>query len=275
MSSRSYVFYGLNVARVLSIVALLLAFAGGIVTVVSDIRAVNKAQTDPHSDNGTCGYVGGSTVPTQPAGVFWAIVNRLFIIFQLVFLLLSEVSWPMAFFDRFFPVLGSQFGLGSLGIFQGLIGAAILSHHVDKFTLVTAFFLFSVGCLNMTLGLIFREHAKSKRSIRAWRNGDDAGTLPIHTGDIGTPKFRPSLFGGKPAETSEHGEESSGLGFGRQGEKQAGLRGFMITQPSEAVPHYVPRSASLGSSLYSVVEPKPAEPGYPSMPAFRSSPTAI
>jgi hypothetical protein len=62
----------------------------------------------------------GSTVPTQPAGVFWAVVNRLFIIFQLVFLLLSEVSWPMAFFDRFFPVLGSQFGLGSLGIFQGL-----------------------------------------------------------------------------------------------------------------------------------------------------------
>jgi hypothetical protein len=62
----------------------------------------------------------GSTVPNQPAGVFWAVVNRLFIIFQLVFLLLSEVSWPMFFFDRFFPVLGSQFGLGSLGIFQGL-----------------------------------------------------------------------------------------------------------------------------------------------------------
>jgi hypothetical protein len=77
----------------------------------------------------------------------------------------------------------------------------------------------------MTLGLIFREHAKSKRSIRAWRNGDDAGTLPMHTGDIGTPQFRTSLFGGKPAETSEHSEKSSGLGFGRQGEKQAGLRG--------------------------------------------------
>jgi hypothetical protein len=32
----------------------------------------------------------------------------------------SEISWPMSFFDRFFPVLGSQFGLGALGIFQGL-----------------------------------------------------------------------------------------------------------------------------------------------------------
>src|SRR5260221_5824557 len=62
----------------------------------------------------------GSTVPDQPAGVFWAVVNHLFIIFQLVFLILSEMSWPMSFFDHFFPVLGSQFGLGPLGIFQGL-----------------------------------------------------------------------------------------------------------------------------------------------------------
>jgi hypothetical protein len=58
----SDVFYGLNVVRVLSIVALLLAFAGGIVTVVSDIRAVNKAQTDAHSDDGSCGYVGCACV---------------------------------------------------------------------------------------------------------------------------------------------------------------------------------------------------------------------
>jgi hypothetical protein len=26
----------------------------------------------------------------------------------------------MAFFDRFFPVLGSEFGLGALGVFQTL-----------------------------------------------------------------------------------------------------------------------------------------------------------
>ena len=128
----------------------------------------------------------------------------------------------------------------------------------------------------MTLGLIFRELAKSKRSIRAWRRGDDAGALPMHTGDLATPNFHPSLFGGKPAGTSEN---SSGLGFGKQGEKQAGLRGtapalhplrrydaklyfsgYMIAKPSETVPHYAPRPASLGSSFYSVVEPKPAEP---------------
>jgi hypothetical protein len=51
--------------------------------------------------------------------------------------------------------------------------------------------------------------------------------------------------------------------------------GFMITKPSETVPHYAPRPASLGSSFYSVVEPKPAEPENSSTPTFRSSPTAI
>jgi hypothetical protein len=150
LSSSADVFYGLNAVRALSIVALLLAFASSIVTIVSDVRAVNRSQSDSHSDDGTCGYIEyapvcltytyelhadplpllfhrGSTVPNQPAGVFWAVVNRLFIIFQLVFLLLSEISWPMAFFDRFFPVLGSQFGLGSLGIFQGLCVFSFLS----------------------------------------------------------------------------------------------------------------------------------------------------
>jgi len=250
-----HVFYGLTAVRVLSIIALLLAFASSIVTLVSDVRAVNRSQHDAHSSDGKCGYIGGSTVPNQLAGAFWAVVNRLFIIFQLVFLLFSEISWPMSFFDRFFPVLGSQFGLGPLGIFQALIGATILSHHVDKFTLVAAFFLFSVGCLNMTLGLIFREHAKSMRSIRAWKGGND-GTLPMHSGDLATPK-------------------SSGFGFGNQGEKQAGLKGFITTVPTHAAPQHVPRPSSLGSSFYSVVESKTTEPELPKTSTFHPNPTAF
>jgi len=255
---------------------LLLAFASSIVVIVADVRAVNKSQLEPDSSDGTCGYIGHSTVPNQPAGVFWAVVNRLFIIFQLVFLLLSEIEWPMAFFDRFFPVLGSQFGLGALGVFQGLIGAAILSHRIGKFTLVAAFFLFSVGCLNIVLGLIFREDAKPKRSIRAWKEGSDDGILPMHTGDSGTPKFRPSLFGGKPAaDTSERANRSNGFGFGNQGEKQAGLKGFLITKPTDAVPSYAPRPTSFDSSLLSVVEPNTIAPGDTKASTFRSSPTAI
>ncbi|KAH9079293.1 hypothetical protein EDB83DRAFT_2503768 [Lactarius deliciosus] len=256
MPSRSYLFYGLNVARMLSIVALLLAFSSSIVVMVSDIRAVNKFQHTPSSDDKSCGYIESSTVPDQPAGVFWAVLNRLFITFQLVFLLLSEISWPMAFFDRFFPVLGSEFGLGALGVFQTLIGATILSHHVEGFTLVSAFFLFSVGCLNITLGLIFREHANA---------------LPMHTGYIGSPTFRTSLFGGKSAGASK----PNGFGFGAQGEKQAGLKGFMISPPTESASRYSSRPVS-GNSLLSRVEPEATEPeNNKGKPMFRSSPIAI
>ncbi|KAN0133664.1 hypothetical protein V8E53_008388 [Lactarius tabidus] len=271
MSSRSYVFYGLNVARVLSIVALLLAFSSSIVVVVSDIRAVNKFQHDPSSNDESCGYIESSTVPNQPAGVFWAVLNRLFIAFQLVFLFLSEVSWPMAFFDRFFPVLGSEFGLGALGVFQTLIGATILSHHVDGFTLVSAFFLFSVGCLNIMLGLIFREHVKAKRSIRAWK-ANDAGTLPMHTGNL-SPTFRSSLFGGKSAGSSS----PNGFGFGVQGEKQAGLKGFMISRPTESVSCYSSRPVSVASHLSrDEREPEAVEPeDNKGTPMFRSSPIAF
>lgn len=90
-------------------------------------------------------------MPNQPAGVFWAVLNRLLIIFQVIIMILSEVGWPSKFFDKFFPVLGSNFGVGALGVFQCLIGAAVLSHHVDDFALVSAFFLFSLGCLNILI----------------------------------------------------------------------------------------------------------------------------
>lgn len=62
----------------------------------------------------------GSTVPNQPAGAFWAVLNRLLIIFQVVVLILSELRWPISFFNKYFPVLGDEFGLGALGIIQGL-----------------------------------------------------------------------------------------------------------------------------------------------------------
>jgi hypothetical protein len=64
--------------------------------------------------------ISGSTVPNQPAGAFWAVLNRLLIIGQVVVLLLSEFGWPASFFDRFFPVLGQDFGVGALGIIQCL-----------------------------------------------------------------------------------------------------------------------------------------------------------
>jgi hypothetical protein len=57
-SSSLDVFYGLTAVRVLSIIALLLAFSSSIVALVSDVRAVNRSQHDAHSSDGTCGYIG-------------------------------------------------------------------------------------------------------------------------------------------------------------------------------------------------------------------------
>ncbi|KAF7363968.1 hypothetical protein MSAN_01055300 [Mycena sanguinolenta] len=236
------IFLGLNAARVLSVVALLLVFSSSILVMVTNIKAVNRFQANRIANSTDimldCDYIEGSTVPNQPAGVFWAVVASLLIIFQVIILLLSELGWPAVFFDKFFPVLGAGFGLGALGIFQCLIGAQILSHHVDDFTLVSAFFLFSIGCLNMLIGLIFRESAKTKRSLRGKR---DASKGIIGAGAVAAPQFVNNVFPEKTDHVSFSSWKSTdkaGYGFGRQGEKAAGLRGFLIQRPEESLPRY-------------------------------------
>ncbi|KAH7929636.1 hypothetical protein BV22DRAFT_1109755 [Leucogyrophana mollusca] len=286
---RAYIFFGLNAVRFLSIVSLILVFASSIFVMVKDIEAVNYF--DAAKQNGTitaddlvnCDYIENSTVPNQIGGVFWAIVNRLFVIFQVIVLILSEVGWPAAFFDRFFPVLGPSFGLGALGIFQGLIGASVLSQHVDDFTLVAAFFLFSLGCLNMLLGLIFRESAKSRRSITAWRD-ESKGVLPTthmpatvnlnraaSSSSASAPSFTSSVYAEKTRDLAEFGAARSnsgkaGYGFGRQGEKAAGLKGFLISKPLESLPRYAPRPTSAPSTSSRAHSPEPQ---------FTSSATAL
>jgi len=273
---RGYVFIGLNVVRALSIIALLLVFSSSIVVMAHDIQAVNhfvaagKGVRDSNSTDSSApelqdGYIPGSTVPNQPAGAFWAVLNRLLIIGQVVVLLLSEFGWPASFFDRFFPVLGQDFGVGALGIIQCLIGAAVLSHHVDEFALVAAFFLFSIGCLNMVVGLIWRQSAKSKRSILSWREKRKdvlpslKGGLPTHV--VGSsmssspPYVTRALHTGgsyRSEETTEVGSRV-GLGFGRQGEKAAALKGFMVSRPSESLPRYMPKATASSTRPESVI----------------------
>ncbi|KIK61857.1 hypothetical protein GYMLUDRAFT_557690 [Collybiopsis luxurians FD-317 M1] len=255
LMNASDTFIGLNVVRALSIIAMILVFASSIEVMVTNIKAVNFYEAHKGENNSTMSamnmdYIAGSTVPNQPAGIFWAVVSSLLIIFQTVILILSECSWPISFFDHFFPVLGSDFGTGALGIFQCLIGAQILSHHVDEFTLVSAFFLFSLGCLNMLLGLIFRESAKSKRSITSWRKESKAvlptinDPRPVFVNV--SPAFNTgSEFSEKPRLASDFGSfkstysDKSGLGFGRQGEKAAGLKGFILQTPEQSLPRYM------------------------------------
>jgi len=263
MPARAYVFISLNIIRALSMIGLILVFASSIFVMVTDIKAYNVfiadgagVSTNAAGDatNSTlaaminCQYIANSTVPNQPAGIFWAVLNRLLIIFQVLVLFMSEIGWPAVFFDRFFPILGSEFGVGALGIIQCLIGAAVLSHHVDDFSLVAAFFLFSIGCLNMLVGLIFREGGKTKRSFTIWKEGKKP-VLPTTMGTIGSG-FVGAVFQQPTGSTtapdnasiSSKFSEKAGYGFGRQGEKAAQLKGFMLTRPVESLPRYMPNT---------------------------------
>ncbi|KAF8801601.1 hypothetical protein BYT27DRAFT_7341777 [Phlegmacium glaucopus] len=316
LNTRAIQFMSLNAVRALSLISLILVFSSTILVMVTNIKAVNAFEADKgNSTMVECDYIEGSTVPNQPAGVFWAVVASLLIICQTVILFLSEVSWPMAFFNRYFPVLGSDFGLGALGIFQCLISTQILSHHVDDFTLVSAFFLFALGCLNMFLGLLFRESAKPKRSITSWR-AEAKGVLP--TSQDNRPVFvninpvsSPFSSASEKTISSPHimrqdtiasdqgswrSTEKTGYGFGRQGEKAAALRGFILQKPVESLPRYMtpsptsspsklPRSHTSISSTSSFYSPNResnlASPhdhhdrGETPPPIFRSSPTAL
>ncbi|KAI0354294.1 hypothetical protein OH77DRAFT_1426377 [Trametes cingulata] len=292
VTKKGYTFIGLNVVRALSIIALLLLFASSIVTMVQDIKSVNafiaagKADTniratetssnstDVDCINADTDYVDGSTVPNQPAGAFWAVLNRLLIIFQVIVLIMSEVGWPAAFFSRFFPILGNDFGLGALGVIQCLLGAAVLSHHVDEFALVSAFFLFSIGCLNILLGLIYRESAKTRRSRDAWRTRFDGVVVPgmqgpprqlvmASTGGSGVTwesrAERGEVQGADASRSGSLSSQKSGMGFGRQGEKAALARGYTVSRPEEALPTYVPkRTVTVRDSTMSADESETA-----------------
>lgn len=111
----------------------------------------------------------------------------------------------------------------------------------------------------MLLGLIFRASAKPKRSVTSWRN-ESKPVLPTHTGSSGTTKVTASFAIGRrdtyfpdsgttlQRGGSEHGStyksplpysEKVGYGFGTYGEKAAGLKGFLLQKPEEALPRYM------------------------------------
>lgn len=159
---------------------------------------------------------------------------------------MAELEFPTDIFNRFFPVLGSEFGLGALGLFQVFIGAAVLSHHVNQFALGSAFFLFVVGCINaIVLGLWLREKAKSKRSITSWK--DHSRSVLPSVGPYsfsGPPTFVSHMYTGssvsKGSDTcggEKYDEKFVARGFARQGEK-AKMKEFDISMPDPALPKY-------------------------------------
>jgi len=254
---RGYLFIGLNVVRIISIVSLILVFASNIQVLALDVAAVNQYAAEGRGSNPATNatlsqmegydYILGSTVPNQPAGAFWAVLNRLLIIAQTIGLLLSEFGWPAVFFERFFPVMGKEFGLGALGLMQCLIGAAVLSHHAGTFPLVSAILLFSVGCLNIFIGLVFGASGRAKRSVTSWRDQAEP-SLPSYTPRSTTPgilRTSPSFSSSAMLGSEKTGgslPSKSGMGFGRQADKVAFAKGYLISKPIETLPRYVPRA---------------------------------
>jgi hypothetical protein len=148
------------------------------------------------------------------------------------------------------------------------IGASILSHHVDDFTLVSAFFLFAIGCINAILiGLIFRDSARAKRSLLSWKETSKKSVLPapvqIAANLTGTNSIvsaagtyigghshsssvasQPSMVGANLSPAVSFSSTSkAGLGFGRQGEKAAAAAGFLISKPIATLPRYTSKES--------------------------------
>ncbi|KAF9065710.1 hypothetical protein BDP27DRAFT_1549490, partial [Rhodocollybia butyracea] len=139
-----------SIVRALSIIAMLLVFSSNIEVMVTCSKAVNFYEAHEGKNNATMGamnmdYCVSFTEVLNPLVLtdVCGAVEVPFLISQLGY---SCLNAP---FTHFFPVLGSGFSTSALGIFQCLIGAHILSHHVDEFTLVSAFFLLSLGCLTL------------------------------------------------------------------------------------------------------------------------------
>lgn len=123
-----------------------------VLVMVNDIHAIKKGYSSGTNGNDTvtingeefyydCDYLENSTyvflvldsplcfthvtafnnsVPHQAGGAMFAIINRLFIIFQCILFTASELSVAEGFFANFIPVLGPQFGVGILGALQVL-----------------------------------------------------------------------------------------------------------------------------------------------------------
>jgi hypothetical protein len=258
---KAWRFIGLNVVRVLSLIALILVFASNILVMVHDVNAVKSSGSNVHVNvtTGTntthaneqlvdCEYLEGSTVPNTPAGPFWAVLNRILILIQVILLIFSEIGWPNTFFTHFLPFLNDEHGVGAIGVLECLIGAQVNSHAVADFPMVAAFLLFSIGCLNLILALIFGKAAKSHRSILSWRERD---ILPKTTADLeravsqkshSSPTWSANtIFNEKSndRQSSIDGYNSASpphyaYGFGKQGEKRAAHNGYVVSKPVHA-----------------------------------------
>ncbi|KAF7367536.1 hypothetical protein MSAN_00816600 [Mycena sanguinolenta] len=282
--SQTLIFYGLNATRVLSIVALLLVFSSSILVMVTNVKAVDHFQAERITNSTDimldCDYIEGSTVPNQPAGVFWAVVASLLIIFQVIILLLSEIGWPAVFFDTYFPVLGRSFGVGALGIFQCLCyrraNPFAPRRRIHSCRCVLRF-LCRLPQLPRWLDL---PRKRQDQTLSPWRRRCEQDLYPSVRHRLAPDQRRhPFAFTGDADAVSYASWKASDMtkaayGFGRQAEKAAALRDVEAAQPEENLPRYPSPTPSDGSKYsqhtksasatsHEDAHPQPAAEWYP------------
>lgn len=293
-----YLFITLNAVRLLSIASILLATSASIFILVTDFTAYKlfwDAATRPDFElpDATIEmpYIPNSTVPNQPGGVFWSMGSRIVICLLLLVLAASELGWASSQFSAHFPVLGRDFGVGPLGIFQLSIGATIPSHRTDNLGLAAGCLLVATGCLNIILGLVLHERAKT---IRSWTqySEEDEPVLPTATRPMATrsPLARAShtfvslwfnsdkdegssgRFGAKSRAAlysdSGHSDESTGE---TKAQGAATVRGLKISRPLSVLPRAFRYKGGSSSNRSSFFSPGPRSPMHP--PARPSRPS--
>jgi len=141
----------------------------------AQLAAVNQDATDD-----SCGYVLSTNVPDQAGGILFSTLYAFFNIVLLVFILTSEIPLPRisAFLDRWFAPLGPSHGVGWLGAIMLWIAAGVLSHHVNTFSLVSAWLLFVLGVFNLCFGLVFGSTIRQIRAIMSGGNSSPLDKIP-------------------------------------------------------------------------------------------------
>lgn len=117
-------FVGLNLLRLLSIVASILVLASTLEVMVLDGRETAAATKEDATIWDDCEYIPGTDVPTHTWGLFWAQLDRAFVMLLCIICVLSDINWG-GYCERGFnyclPVLGSEFGTGPLGAVQMMV----------------------------------------------------------------------------------------------------------------------------------------------------------
>ncbi|GHJ85335.1 hypothetical protein NliqN6_1737 [Naganishia liquefaciens] len=270
-------FIVLNVVRFLSIVALILIMVSQMVGASNDAVAYRESELPNAVSNTTylsidedCDYFELTSVPDQPGGIFWAILNRTFIIIVIFILLPTELIIPVKRLTQFYldyiPVISPSHGLGILGVVQCWIASTVLSKYVqrtpqtkaahkiyttynDKFETLRPFADVAVSAMSKNKNPAPAQPGSDRQAYSSTENllhKDEKKSQTYTEPDVDRPSGSQTAHG-EPSGTKRfskvQGVKFGSFGFGKQAQKSGNLKGLVITRPMETLPRFAPNAA--------------------------------